>query len=506
MVSSANDDADLVRAAQAGDAQAFTALFERWFDRSYDVAWRIVRNRDTAAEVAQDTFLAAYTKLDTLRDADAFGGWVLRTARNKALNRLEREGRSSAMDTEDTVGIIDRGAAAADAADAVVRQEQIDLVWAASAALGERDASILDLHLRHDLDPGEIAEALDITPNAAHQTLFRLRRRLEGAIRSWVLWEEGSPACGALSEQLDSAGVESFGPAAVRAISSHVAECDTCDEKHAAVLSPASLFAAVPMVVVASGVREAAAAALADQGVPIDPEAVSQAEHPPETSVEPGPPGQGGAGIATKVLAGVGVTVLFVAGLVVGAMLLSDGDQSELVAQTATTDTTEASTSTEPPTTEAPATTDTTEPEPTGRTGTTTDTTAPPITGTTRTTALEPPETTGTTSTTTTSSTTTTTTTSTTAPVPEPRPSIVRFSVAHVGLGTCEGGRGDLYELRWTVEDAESVQLEGPNLEPLSGTPSEGAADACLPVSGSGTWTLTASGPGGESTESVSVP
>lgn len=201
------------------------------------------------------------------------------------------------MATDDTVDLLDRGATAVDAADAVVRREQIDLVWAASAALGERDASILDLHLRHDLDPGEIAEALDITPNAAHQTLFRLRRRLEGAIRSWVLWDEGRPGCPDLAAHLDVVGVASFGPAAVRAISSHVAECETCDAKHAAVLAPASLFAAVPMVAVAAGVREAAAAALADQGVPIEltsatesvssPELVAQIATTEPTTTEP---------------------------------------------------------------------------------------------------------------------------------------------------------------------------------------------------------------------------
>ena len=54
-----HDDVELVEAARSGDPEsAFGRLFDRWFDRTYDVAWRIVRNPDTAAEVAQDSFLA----------------------------------------------------------------------------------------------------------------------------------------------------------------------------------------------------------------------------------------------------------------------------------------------------------------------------------------------------------------------------------------------------------------------------------------------------------------
>src|SRR5690606_14674150 len=87
-------DAGLVAAARAGDGTAFGRLFDRWFDPVYDVAWRIVRDRDTAAEVAQDVFLAAWQGLDRLERPASFGGWVRRIARNRALNRLERERRS----------------------------------------------------------------------------------------------------------------------------------------------------------------------------------------------------------------------------------------------------------------------------------------------------------------------------------------------------------------------------------------------------------------------------
>lgn len=85
----------LVEAARTGDEQAFGRLFDTWFDRVHDLSRRIVRDPGIAGEVAQDAFLTAWTRLDSLQDPDAFGGWLLRIARNKSLNRLEKSGAAS---------------------------------------------------------------------------------------------------------------------------------------------------------------------------------------------------------------------------------------------------------------------------------------------------------------------------------------------------------------------------------------------------------------------------
>lgn len=518
VVPSAND-AELVVAAQTGDRQAFSTLFERWFDRSYDVAWRIVRNRDTAAEVAQDTFLTAWTKLDTLRDPEAFGGWVLRSSRNKALNRLEREGRSMAFDTDDTVGMIDRKRSALDVADDIVRQEQADLVWAAAAALGERDASILDLHLRHDLGAAEIAEALDIAPNAAHQTLFRLRKRLEGAIRSYVLWHDGQPECGVLAEVLDSGSIEAFGPRAVKAISTHVASCEDCDRRHADILAPASMFAAVPFLVVGAGIRKAAAAELASQGVPIDPSLISSTSAAADQAAtmtaialaESGgnPPGAGATGEDSrglwqinagshrrKVVVGALAAAFILVAAVAGAGLLDDGGTTEVetIAAPGTIDSQQrglgsipASSTTELADPDAPPSS--TEPPVVDPTTSTTATTAPPRTtvppvdpSTTTTTATVPPRD------------TTTSTTATTAPADPPTFTMVR--VVYLDVDDCGGVSGRRYEVLWDTADATSVVVNGPGVAPGNGAP-RGSVQPCIGFDESPSWQLTANGPGG---------
>jgi RNA polymerase sigma factor (sigma-70 family) len=272
-----DDDPDLVRAAQAGDEAAFTTLFQRWFDPCNDVARRIVRDPEIAAEVAQDTFLVAWRQLGELRDPSAFGGWVLRTSRNKALNRLERERRSVAVDQDEDPALaglsseddVDRDLAVAD---------QHDLVWAAAAALGERDASVLDLHLRHGLDAKEIGLALDVTTNNAHQLLFRMKGRLAGAIRAWVVFRGGRPSCPDLRGALAAAGHPTFSASTVKLVERHVGECDECGRRQAAILAPEAMFAAVPLLPVAAVLRDRVAAGLRAEGVPLGPEAGLPAE------------------------------------------------------------------------------------------------------------------------------------------------------------------------------------------------------------------------------------
>ena len=84
-------DAEWVRRAVAGDRDAFALLYDEWFDRVFNLALRVVRNRDVAEEVCQGAFLSAWRSLDRLEDPDAFGGWLLRIARNASFNRSDRE-------------------------------------------------------------------------------------------------------------------------------------------------------------------------------------------------------------------------------------------------------------------------------------------------------------------------------------------------------------------------------------------------------------------------------
>lgn len=281
-------DRDALRVARLrnGDEAAFAELYEDWFDRVYDLARRIVRDDGRAAEVAQDAFLTAWRRIDSLGDAGAFGGWLLRIARNRALDVAGREQRSTTVD--DTVlaavdaggapvstpagfGIEDRLVRSEDPAAAAEDGEIAALVWEAADALGERDRTVLDLQLRHGLTPAEIGEVVGVNRNAANQLVHRVKNRLEAAVRARVLWRGDEPACPELRAALDAAGVGAFGDRAVSIAGRHATDCERCEEQGRLRLQPAALFGALPIMVAPFALKQQAAAALAAAGVPVPP-------------------------------------------------------------------------------------------------------------------------------------------------------------------------------------------------------------------------------------------
>ncbi len=87
------EEMELVARARGGDVAAFTALVRRYENRVYNLAFRMLGNADDAADVAQETFLAAYEGLGRFRAESALYTWLYRIAVNKALSR--RRAKSS---------------------------------------------------------------------------------------------------------------------------------------------------------------------------------------------------------------------------------------------------------------------------------------------------------------------------------------------------------------------------------------------------------------------------
>lgn len=267
-------DAELVLAARRREAGAYAELFRRWYQRSFNVALAILRDREGAADVAQESLLIGWQKLADLRDPEAFGPWILRTTRNRALNRLSQDSqrRLEPIEEHHEGSLLDPDS---DPALQAERTELNRLIWTAANILGERDTSLLDLHLRHGLQPMQIAEELRITSNNAKQLLFRLRLRLREAISALLLWRGGHPVCATLASLLAEAG--SFDTHVASTIRRHQRDCLQCLSEVSTQTNPERLFASVPFVVAPALFQERAAHALAHAGVPMTPPAATAA-------------------------------------------------------------------------------------------------------------------------------------------------------------------------------------------------------------------------------------
>jgi RNA polymerase sigma-70 factor (ECF subfamily) len=84
------EEQELVRRAQAGDRQAFDKLVVENKDKVFALIYRMTENRETALDLLQDSFLAAYKSLKKFRGDSGFSSWLYRIASNKTLNYIRR--------------------------------------------------------------------------------------------------------------------------------------------------------------------------------------------------------------------------------------------------------------------------------------------------------------------------------------------------------------------------------------------------------------------------------
>jgi len=234
------DDAELVRAATAGDGGAFAAIYDRYADRLHDFCWGLLRDRDEAADATQDAFLVAAERLGQLRDPERLRPWLYAVARSQALRRIRA--RSRVAPEEEMTDLPDPTTGPEQAAE---RSDLRQLVWDAAAGLSDRDRALLDLHLRHGLEGIELAQAMGIEPGHAYVLLSRLRDQVERSLGAFLVARLGRSDCPELSTMLSSWDGR-FSPLVRKRVARHVDGCQVCGPARRRLASPLALLAAVP--------------------------------------------------------------------------------------------------------------------------------------------------------------------------------------------------------------------------------------------------------------------
>ncbi len=171
-------DAALVRRAQAGDHRAFEALYRARAAAVFRYARSIVGGREAAEDVTAQTFLRAWEKLDSVRDATRFDAWLFRIAHNAALNECRRQSPiplEQAPESADECPAIDPERRALSAADGAAVRDAL-------GALGEDQRTVVALRAFGRLSFREIGEQTGRSEQAARVTHHRALKRMRDAL------------------------------------------------------------------------------------------------------------------------------------------------------------------------------------------------------------------------------------------------------------------------------------------------------------------------------------
>ena len=167
---SLRDEARLIAAARRGDGDAYGELVRQHQQRVFRLASRFFPRREDVEEIAQETFLQAWRKLDTYRARAPFEHWLTRVCLNLCYARLRRKRiREQPLEYEPAVAGTDAGN----------RLDARTLL----TTLEPEDRFLLQLLHGEEWSVAEIAERLGWSRSnvkvRAHRARKRLRQRLE---------------------------------------------------------------------------------------------------------------------------------------------------------------------------------------------------------------------------------------------------------------------------------------------------------------------------------------
>ncbi len=180
-----NTDPYLVQQALEGNTDAFGKLVKKYESFVYTIVIRIVKVKEEAEEVSQDTFIKAYQSLSSYRGESKFSSWLYSIAYRKALDALRKNKKNNTYEiieeiTEGEFSTIDN------ALSYLEDQERNAMIKKCILALPELEATIITLFYFEEQSIKEIAEITQLTEDNIKVKLFRSRKKLFGLLKQYI--------------------------------------------------------------------------------------------------------------------------------------------------------------------------------------------------------------------------------------------------------------------------------------------------------------------------------
>ncbi len=171
------DNQTLLEECKRGDRDAMSILYTRFAPRMLHVISRYVSDRDCAQDILHDGFIAAFTRLDSLRDADRIEFWLATIMKNLSLKYLQAQSVTSILD---------------EIPETVEEPELEDILDFATLEslirqLPEGYQKVFRLAVLEGKSHKEISEILGIAPNSSSSQLFHAKLRLRELIKDYQL-------------------------------------------------------------------------------------------------------------------------------------------------------------------------------------------------------------------------------------------------------------------------------------------------------------------------------
>ena len=174
-------DAQLIQRILQGDQEAFNPLIKKYQKGVHALAWRKIGDFHIAQEITQDAFLKAYRQLRTLKDHNAFGGWLYVIVARECLDYLRRNRiPMESLDTADSseVDKVSYSQYVAEKQEEAADETRREVVKELLKKLPESERTVMTLHYLGEMTIKAISEFLGVSQNTVKSRLSRARNRL----------------------------------------------------------------------------------------------------------------------------------------------------------------------------------------------------------------------------------------------------------------------------------------------------------------------------------------
>ena len=189
-----SNETALIRAAQAGDAEAFEQLVRSYDQSVLRMALNLLHSQEDARDIYQEAFLRVYKKLPQFRFDCAFSTWLYRIVANLCLDQIRkrkvRKEEPAAVTTPggemDRFQFLPEQRADVDPQRQLMSSEVSERINAVLDTLSPRERLVFEMRHYQGMRLRAIGESLGVTEEAAKNCLFRATQKMRTALGDFV--------------------------------------------------------------------------------------------------------------------------------------------------------------------------------------------------------------------------------------------------------------------------------------------------------------------------------
>ena len=166
-------NAPLIEECRMGNSRAQFTLYNQYCKAMYNLAYRILNNREDAEDMLQETFIECFRSIDTFRFESTFGAWLKRIMVNKCINHIKKKKIDLTL-YETLPAVVD------------YEEEEVKYdttkIFKGIELLPDGYRIILTLYLLEGYDHCEISQILGITESTSKSQYSRAKEKLRSIL------------------------------------------------------------------------------------------------------------------------------------------------------------------------------------------------------------------------------------------------------------------------------------------------------------------------------------